>query len=404
MTNTSTVPFPAGPSDPRPAANAAIAVLALAIPVLVSALPLAIVPGMLRMAQVFGDMTAQFVLTLPGILMIVGAALCGYLSERWGRKAVIIGALAFYSVGGVGGFFATNLSALVVSRAIGGLSAGVLLTTVYALIGEYFTGHRRERLLGFMSMASSIASVGLLVLMGMVVERFGWRAPFLFYMLGLALVPFAVVGITGGKALGTGVVLSWRPVLRRWPIYLLLTAYTIGMFILVIQGPFLLGEKGITSPSTAGRLIALSSVFGAVGGACYGRLRRSLGFREMFVFISLTIGIGMLIAAWSSGVGFFLVSTVVIGLGIGIIEPTIASELLTGTPEPLHDRVMGVNVAAMFLGQFLNPVVVAPIHAIGGTTLAFIVIGSAYVAGGLLFLLAVVRKPDRGGARPEAAG
>lgn len=85
----------------------------------------------------------------------------------------------------------------------------------------------------------------------------------------------------------------------------------------------------------------------------------------------------------------FVVSAVILGLGIGMIEPTIASETLRRTPEALHDRAMGVNLAALFLGQFLNPVAMGPLREAWGIRAAFLIVGGAYLVGGLLFAAAV---------------
>ena len=339
----------------------AVVVLALAVPILISMLALAIAPGVLEMASEFGALTAQLVLTVPAFAMIAGAGVTGYMAERWGRRLVIAGSLGVYAVAGVAGGLAPTLVMLVAARVISGFVGGVLLTAIYAVIGEYFEGTRRERLLGLMSTAASMSSLLLLVVMGGVVERFGWRAPFYLYAIGALFIPFALSGLHRGLS-AAGSTLSWRPVLACWPYYLLLTAYTIGMYMMVIQGPFLLAAKGITAPSEIGRYIGLSSLVGALGGAVYGYARRWLGFREMLAVISLAIGLGLPLAAWAPGGGWIALAMVVTGLGIGVIEPTIASELLSLTPEPLHDRAMGVNVAAMFLGQFLNPLAIAPLR------------------------------------------
>src|SRR5438067_8887485 len=130
--------------------------------------------------------------------------------------------------------------------------------------------------------------------------------------------------------------LSWRPVLAQWPIYLLLTTYTVGMFMGLIQGPFLLQAKGISAPSVLGMVMAAASVVGALSGALYGLMRRFLGFREMFIVLSLAFGIGLPLAAWAPTAGFYVLAMVVVGLGAGLLEPTIASQLLLRTPEPLH--------------------------------------------------------------------
>ncbi|MCP1470430.1 dipeptide/tripeptide permease [Sphingobium sp. OAS761] len=164
--------------------------------------------------------------------------------------------------------------------------------------------------------------------------------------------------------------------------------------MMVIQGPFLLAAKGIDAPSAIGRYIGLSSLVGAVCSAFYGFARRWLGFRQMFVLISLAIGIGLPLAAWAPGGGWIILAIVVIGIGIGIIEPTVASQLLLVTPEPLHDRAMGVNVAAMFLGQFLNPLVIAPLRDGYGILFAFTLTGLAFVTGGALFMLSLARRRD----------
>ena len=370
--------------------NQSIFVLALCIPMLMAMLPLAIAPGVLLMAREFGDITAQLVLTLPAVLMIVGAGLCGYLAERWGRRTIIVASLLIYGISGVAGFFTTDLFGLAASRAAGGLSAGVLMTTIYAVTGEYYEGNARERLLGFMTLASAFASVALLAGMGLVVERFGWRVPFLFYAAALPLIPFALTGLHKGVTAVREVPLSWAPVLRHWPIYLLLTAYAVGMYMLVIQGPFLLEAKGITAPSIVGRLIAISSLTAGVASGFYGLARRFLGFRQMFLLISLTLGVGLPLAALAPDAYLFVPAAVITGIAMGIIEATVASELLLRTPEPLHDRAMGLNVAALYLGQFLNPLVAAPLSGIGGSPFSFQLLGFAYLAGGLLFLASIV--------------
>ena len=310
---------------------------------------LAIAPGLLDMAQVFGTHQAQLIQTLPTLLMIAGAASAGLIAERLGRRMTLILFLFVFALAGGFGFIATTVAVMLVSRAVLGLAAGVMLTTIYATIGEYYEGPRRERVLGYMSTAASLASVCMLALGGHLVEKFGWRSPFLLYLLGAALIPVAATAMARGKTVRAGVRLSWAPVLAVWPLYALLSAYTTGVFMLAIQGPFLLQAHGVTAPSTIGALLSVSSIFGALGGFCYGFMRRWLSFLGMFVWISVMMGTGLLLAVWAPGNGWFVFASLVTGLGIGVVEATIASEIMLRVPEPLHDRALGLNVAALFL-------------------------------------------------------
>jgi len=160
----------------------------------------------------------------------------------------------------------------------------------------------------------------------------------------------------------------------------------------VIQGPFLLKSKGITAPSTVGQLIAVSGVMAGVAAGFYGLARRYFDFRQVFALISASLAIGFWAAAAAPGPAVFAVAAAIIGIALGVIEPTIASELLARTPEPLHDRAMGLNVAALFFGQFLNPWIAAPLNNAGGPMLTFQTFGLIYLACGLLFVVTIATR------------
>jgi len=366
--------------------------LSILVPVLLSMVLLAIAPGLLDMARIFGTQPTQLIQTLPTLLMIAGAACAGVFAERLGRRLTLILFLLTFAISGGFGYFAGAITPMLVSRAVLGFAAGVMLTTIYATVGEYYEGPRRERVLGYMSTAASLASVCMLALGGRLVEAEGWRTPFLLYFVAALLVPVAAMAMARGKTLRANEQLSAAPVLAVWPLYVLLTTYTVGMFMLAIQGAFLLQAHGVTAPSTIGALLSVSSVFGALGGFFYGFMRRWLSFQGMFVWISLMMGAGLLLAVWAPDDRWFVFASLVTGLGIGVVEPTIASEIMLRVPEPLHDRALGLNVAALFFGSFLNPWIVFPLAARGGILFAITVIGIAYLVGGAGFVVLETRR------------
>lgn len=364
---------------------------------LVSFIAVAVAPALTQIAAELGGggdgvLVAQLVMTVPSIFIIVGAAMSGYIAERIGRRALALICLLAYSLSGVAGFFVEGLEALVASRIVLGFAGGMMLTTGYATVGEYFEGSRREWMLGCVSACGSFSSVVLLWFGGDFVERFGWHAPFAVYALGMAVLPFAWFGMHRGlPPKSTGEVSSWRPIVRLWPLYLLVTVYTIGMYMPTIQAPFLLAERGETGPALVGKIISVSSLVAAIGALLYGPMRRWLNFNATFVCISAVLGIGMLMVVASGTPTMFVVACAVMGLGLGIIEPAIASEALGRTPEILHDRAVGISLAALFFGQFLNPLVAKPLRDAGGAGFTFTVIGSAFLLAAALFLIAALR-------------
>lgn len=362
---------------------------------LISLLFVGLSPALPSMAREFGHggdgtMLAQLVFSLAAVMMIVGALAAGPLGEMIGRRRIIIGALVVYAVAGMGGMVAPDITTLAVTRALAGLASGMMLTATYATVGEYYEGEARERILGFVSMFSSMVSVLLFVVGGMIVDWLGWRAMFGLFGVSLLLVPPAWIALHREKVSNHPVPGGWDMIVRLWPLYSLIVIYTILIYMTAVQSPFLLEERGIVSATGIGILLAVTSTFGAVSSAIYGFMRRSMGFAAMLAYASLLGGCGMVIAGIFPGTTAYVVAAVVIGMGIGVIEPTIASETLSRTPERLHDRAIGINLAAMFLGQFFNPLVMGPLRVEWGIANAFTIVGAAFAAAGVLFLAAAI--------------
>lgn len=295
--------------------------------------------------------------------------------------------LITYGLAGISGLFLNSLTALMASRVVLGLAGGALLTNGYVTIGEYCEGARREWMLGLISAFASFSSVLVLWFGGDFVGSFGWRAPFVIYALGFVMVPFALIGMHKGlPPRAPDQDLSWGSVLRYWPFFALVSAYTIGMYMPSAQGPFLLAEHGETSPAVIGKIIAVSSLVSAIGAFFYGAMRKWLNFCGMFAYISTALGIGMIAAELSTTTQQFVTACGIMGLALGIIVSTVASEVLSRTPESLHDRAIGLSIAALFFGQFLNPWVSKPLRDAGGASLAFQVIGGGFLIAALVFV------------------
>jgi MFS family permease len=343
---------------------------------------------------VHGAFVAQMVQTLSAIGMIAGAALAGYVSEWFGRRMVMLIATLAFILSGLAGLIASDIVSLASSRAITGFSSGVVLTTSYAVAAEHFQGDARNRILGFCSGGGAFASILLLAAAGPMVDAFGWRSIFWLFLLGLSVLPFILVHMHKGlPPRAVGEPLSWGPILALWPIWLVQIAFAVGVYMSVLQVPFIATTKGIVSASTISLLVATTSVAATAVGAFYGLIRRVLDVRGMFVLIAATFGFGLLICAGATSIGLFLVGAAILGIGAGALEPTTLSIAFRRTPETLHDRAAGAGVSTLFVGQFLNPLAVYPLVVIGGVNFAAGAFGVAYlVIGGLILIAGLVMR------------
>jgi hypothetical protein len=88
----------------------------------------------------------------------IAAPLYGHLGDRFGRKRMLLGALAIFSVASLGCAFAPTLLTLIVARAVQGLGGGGLMTLAQALIGEHVSPRERGRFSGYFATVFALAS------------------------------------------------------------------------------------------------------------------------------------------------------------------------------------------------------------------------------------------------------
>lgn len=365
--------------------KALIAGVCISGPALVSLVPMAAAPALPAMAAALdpkgdGTLLAQSIMTMPSIALIISAPLSGILAGYWGRRSVLLAALVLFAIGGTGALLAPTLSWLIIARLVLGIAAGGVLATSLALIGRYFDGHLRERVLGFSTSLSSVTAALALIFGGRMVDLAGWRAPFSLYLFAIPvfLASWLFIHPPPLPALHKQNE-TIRPIARLWPFYGLLALFTVGMFTPSIQGPFLIEANGLKSAFAQGLITSASSVVAIIAAASYGYLRNWFSARTMLSVTALSYGIGITASTFLQG-AWVGIGTGLVGIGGGIAEATIASSLLARLPQSLHSRAMGFLVTALFGGQWLNPWVFDPLRMHFGIHRAFLIVGLSFLA------------------------
>lgn len=182
-------------------------------------------------------------------LVLVG----GSLSDRLGRKGMLLAGLGIFGAASLVGSFATTANELIAARAVMGLGAAMLFPSTLSLLTNVFT-QRRERAIAI-GLWGATAGVGIAtgpIVGGWLLEHFWWGSIFLF-MAPVAAVVAAVVA----WAVPTSRDPSIPPVDWRG---LVLSAAAMGLLVLgVIQAP----SWGWGSATTIGVLVAGAAVLAA---------------------------------------------------------------------------------------------------------------------------------------------
>ncbi len=121
----------------------------------------------------------------------IAAPLYGHLGDRFGRRRMLLGALAIFTAASLACAIAPTLLLLIAARAVQGLGGGGLMTLAQALIGEHVSPRERGRFSGYFAMVFALASTSGPVLGAYLTEHLSWRAVF-FINLPLGVIAAAL--------------------------------------------------------------------------------------------------------------------------------------------------------------------------------------------------------------------
>ena len=383
-------------------AVAAIAPAALHMPV--PSLPL------LAVAFAAPAGTVQLILTLFLAGIAIGQLVYGPVSDRFGRRPVLIAGLALFLAGTVVCGLAWSLPMLIVGRVIEacGGCAGMVLGR--AIVRDLFDRERSASAIATIMMAMSLAPSISPAIGAYLAQWVGWRADFaLLGALGAAVLVLTAARLeethrnpapSNLAAMGRSFVL-----LLRSPTFLgfaLTTAFTsASWFTFLASAPYLLSEVLHEPLSTYGLMILLPMAAYMVGNAGVARLSVAVGSaRLLIVGLTLSLASGVMLAVWclvELTPWALFVPMAISSIGNGLSQPPALAAGLS-----VHPRIAG---AASGLLGFLQMMIAAlgtlligrlPQH----TALSMVLVVVASLALALVFGLLALRRP---GAAPRAA-
>ncbi len=163
-------------SDPRLAPRALVPLLVVlaAIGPMALNLPLPAVPGLARYFETDPG-TIQLTITLYLAGMAVAQLVLGPLSDRYGRRPVILGALAVTAAMSLFAALAASAAMLIVARVLQSFGASVGQVIGRAIIRDVFDKDRAASMIGWVTMAMVVAPMISPSIGGLMSETIGWR-------------------------------------------------------------------------------------------------------------------------------------------------------------------------------------------------------------------------------------
>lgn len=142
-------------------------------------------PSFPAMGLDLGATPLQVQQTLAGYLVAFAAMMLfhGALSDAFGRRRVVLMSLVFYIAASLGCAFTTDITLLLILRALQGVAAGAGLVIGRAIIRDLYEGAQAQQLMSRVTMIFGIAPAIAPIIGGWLHTWFGWRSIFVFLTL-----------------------------------------------------------------------------------------------------------------------------------------------------------------------------------------------------------------------------
>lgn len=340
-------------------------------------------PGLPGMEAHFAEETpdaallTRLAVTLPGLLVAIFAPIAGGLSDRVGRRRILLAAMVLYVLAGCSGLVLDTLPAILAGRAALGVAVAGVLTSASAMAGDLFRGEAQARFVGRQAAAMGFAGLIFLTGGGLLAEMH-WRAPFGLYGIALMVLAAAFVFLpeTRGAAARAAAAAEDDGAKTPWPglatLYFLGFGSMIVMYVMPVQLPFRLRELGLSAPSQAGIALGVFTLMSSVSALVAARLRGRLGPGAMFGIAFVSLAAGFAVVSVSSTLAMICVGGAIAGAAMGLVMPNLFGTVVMLAPARIRGRAAGGMTSAVFLGQFLSPLFSQPVADVWGYDGAFL--------------------------------
>lgn len=325
--------------------------------------------------------------TLPGVVL---TPFVGLVSDRIGRKRVLVPSLFFFGVSGVAIVFIDGFMLILGLRIVQGIAGSAIMSLTVTLLGDLFSGEQRSRLIGLNASILAIGAAGYPLLGGML-ALLSWAAPFVCFAFGI------VVAVAGSAILpepesstdssGLSYVINAARAVPTWTA-LGLYASMFGIFVILYGAqltlvPFILDELYGLSSGMIGLLLGFPAVTMGVTSSQSSRLLRYLSPPRLIAFGFVTYGIGMTLVSLTHSIIVLAGALFLFGFGQGFAEPITDTALNALTPDAFRGGIMSIRTSVLQFGTTLGPPVFVAVASVVGNTDALLIAGIAAFAIGV---------------------
>ena len=311
---------------------------------------------------------AQMGLTMGMIGLAIGQLLLGPLSDRYGRKPVLIASLSLFVVAAIASVFSPTIHVFNTCRLFQGMGASGGYFLARTIPADLFTGRALAKVMALVGAINGIAPASAPVIGGVTADAFGWKGIF------IVLAILAVVILLLSPLMKESLPESRRTKGAWWkalPGYLTLIrnksfmihvcfkATALGMlFAYISASPFILQTHYGLSQTVYGLVMGANAVFVAAGSMVALRfhpLKKAAAIGTLFLIASV---IPLAIALYTiHNIWIFEVCMIVALFGLGLIFSTTNTLAMNEGRDKAGEASAILGIGGYIVGAVASPLV-----------------------------------------------
>ena len=329
----------------------------------------------------------QLIVSMPALLIIVTNLFFLAISRRLRTRAIATTGLLLYVAAGAGCFFVDDIYVLLVMRALLGISVGLIMPLSTGLLAYYFPPEEQARLMGLSAAMNQMGGVVATLLAGLL-ATIEWNYAFLVYLMGMIAVAMVWLWLPD-EQLGSdnkrGIPFQPRQLLKFHPSVVGMLLLMMIFFIFPTNFAIVARQQTTLSTEAVTMIMVGLDVVAFFVGLVFGLLMHT--FRQPVKYFAPLFFLLGYAAYLVPSVVMILVGSVFIGIANGVGVPYLNTIASIKGGRNSATTVMPLLSAALYLGQFLSPLIVMSLSK----TLFYENMTAPYKVGILLCLVFLVQ-------------
>ncbi|WP_245837522.1 MULTISPECIES: MFS transporter [Methanobacterium] len=339
---------------------------------------------------------AAWTSTIFCIFFAAGCLVYGPLSDRYGRKKIIlIGMVLLTIVSPLVGLF-DNIYWIIALRAVQGLVAATFSPVALAYIVEMFPDTKKLTATGFLVTGFLMAGITGQVISGFINQYLSWNYVFsimgLFYLITIFIV-MAFLPYDDIQRPKSSVIRAIVQMGSLFKIKTLVLTYAVDIMLLMsmmcmytaleyyLSGP----QFGLNSQEIL--YIRAVGIIGILFASTSGLLAKKFHFFNVLIAGLLIAAVSLILLGMVSNVILLTVLSVVFVAGMAVATPNVI-ELIGQLGGKARGSALSIHTVVLFIGAGIGPILATNLLTTGISSLPYLVMGIMLIIGvGLSFLI-----------------